>query len=263
MDYVGEHLMPGKLGQFFVVLSFAGSLVAMHRLFQNGQCKIHRRKQFLEKNGALRFLVNTISVFIVFATIFYIIKKHYFEYNFAWEHSSRNLDPKYMLSLYLGGAGRELFTLDDVDWVLGMILMFACPANGRHPVMTVISFAQFCLATMILGVYCFRYRSGINPFMLVRQLFQEAPIFQPRRLFDHSADAGWSESQCPSAELLDGYPSAGLIPRIFFHGRSLCICSRRVVEEGIRDLDKNCPALDSFFLLHTWNRDYDGRCLGL
>ena len=41
MDYVGEHLMPGKLGQFFVILSFAGSLVATTFLFQICKCQIH------------------------------------------------------------------------------------------------------------------------------------------------------------------------------------------------------------------------------
>jgi cytochrome c-type biogenesis protein CcmF len=48
----------------------------------------------------------------------------------------------------------------------------------EDPVLTIISFAQFCLTTMILGVYVFSFQVGHSPFMLVRQLFQEAPIFQ-------------------------------------------------------------------------------------
>ena len=40
MEYVGEHLMPGKLGQFFVVLSFAGSLVATISYFKSANAKI-------------------------------------------------------------------------------------------------------------------------------------------------------------------------------------------------------------------------------
>ena len=39
MDYVGEHLMPGKLGQFFVVLSFAASLVATLSYFKSASAK--------------------------------------------------------------------------------------------------------------------------------------------------------------------------------------------------------------------------------
>ncbi len=53
MDYVGEHLMPGKLGQFFVVLSFAGSLVATISYFKTSSFKIHRRNGLLEKDGAV------------------------------------------------------------------------------------------------------------------------------------------------------------------------------------------------------------------
>ena len=39
MEYVGEHLMPGKLGQFFVILSFAGSLVATLSYFKSANAK--------------------------------------------------------------------------------------------------------------------------------------------------------------------------------------------------------------------------------
>jgi cytochrome c-type biogenesis protein CcmF len=61
--------------------------------------------------------------------------------------------------------------------VLGVLLMF----RGRQweaPVLTVLSLAQFCLATMILGIYIAGLKIGNNPFLLVRQLFVDAPIFQ-------------------------------------------------------------------------------------
>ena len=61
--------------------------------------------------------------------------------------------------------------------VLGTILMFRVQ-KWEAPMLTIISFAQFCLTTMILGVYVFSFQVGHSPFMLVRQLFQEAPIFQ-------------------------------------------------------------------------------------
>ncbi len=44
--------------------------------------------------------------------------------------------------------------------------------------MTVISIAQVCLATMILGIYVFDIKIGSNPFLLTREVFQDAPIFQ-------------------------------------------------------------------------------------
>jgi cytochrome c-type biogenesis protein CcmF len=177
MEYVGEHLMPGKLGQFFVVLSFAGSLVAAISYFKSAGAKTPEESSSWKRMARFAFLLNTISVFIVFATIFYIIHQHYFEYNFAWEHSSRNLDPKYMLSCIWEAQEGSFLLWMMWNGILGIILMLRV-GKWEAPMLTIISFAQFCLTTMILGVYVFSFQVGHSPFMLVRQLFQEAPIFQ-------------------------------------------------------------------------------------
>ena len=177
MEYVGEHLMPGKLGQFFVVLSFAGSLVAAISYFKSAVAKTREETSSWKRMARFAFLLNTISVFVVFATIFYIIHQHYFEYNFAWEHSSRNLDPKYMLSCIWEAQEGSFLLWMMWNGILGIILMLRV-GKWEAPMLTIISFAQFCLTTMILGVYVFSFQVGHSPFMLVRQLFQEAPIFQ-------------------------------------------------------------------------------------
>jgi cytochrome c-type biogenesis protein CcmF len=179
MDYVGEHLMPGKLGQFFVVLSFAGSLIATISYFKTAGAKSIDEAATWKKMARFAFLLNGISIFIVFATIYYIIHQHYFEYNFAWEHSSKNLDPKYMLSCIWEAQEGSFLLWMMWNAVLGTILMFRA-RQWEGPVLTIISFAQFCLATMILGVYIFSHPVGHSPFLLVRQLevFQDAPIFQ-------------------------------------------------------------------------------------
>jgi cytochrome c-type biogenesis protein CcmF len=177
MDYVGEHLMPGKLGQFFVVLSFAGSLVATIAYFKSANAKIPGESDSWKRMGRFAFLLNGISVITVFATIYYIVHNHYFEYNFAWEHSSKNLDPKYMLSCIWEAQEGSFLLWMMWNAVLGTILMFRAK-HWESTMLTIISFAQFCLVTMILGVYVFSFQVGHSPFMLVRQLFQEAPIFQ-------------------------------------------------------------------------------------
>jgi len=177
MDYAGEHLMPGKLGQFFVVLSFAASLVATLSYFKSAGANSIAESTSWKRMARFSFLVSTASVFIVFATIYYIIRSHYFEYNFAWEHSSRNLDPKYMLSCIWEAQEGSFLLWMMWNGVLGTILMFRAK-RWETPVLTIISFAQFCLLTMILGVYVFSFQVGHSPFMLVREMFQEAPIFQ-------------------------------------------------------------------------------------
>jgi cytochrome c-type biogenesis protein CcmF len=177
MDYVGEHLMPGKLGQFFVVLSFAASLVATISYFKASNAKSIDEALSWKKMARFVFLLNTVSIFIIFVTIYYIIRQHYFEYNFAWEHSSKNLDPKYMLSCIWEAQEGSFLLWMMWNGVLGIILMFRA-RQWESSLLTIISFAQFCLATMILGVYIFSVQIGHSPFLLVRELFQDAPIFQ-------------------------------------------------------------------------------------
>jgi cytochrome c-type biogenesis protein CcmF len=177
MEYVGEHLMPGKLGQFFVVLSFAGSLVACISYFKSANAKTLEESASWRRMARFAFILNAISVFVVFGTIYFIIHKHYFEYNFAWEHSSKSLDPKYMLSCIWEAQEGSFLLWMMWNGVLGTVLMFRA-RNWEAPMLTIISFAQFCLTTMILGVYVFSFQVGHSPFMLVRQLFQDAPIFQ-------------------------------------------------------------------------------------
>jgi hypothetical protein len=245
MDYVGEHLMPGKLGQFFVVLSFAGSLVATLSYLKSANAKSSDESASWKKMARFTFLLSTISIFLVFATIFYIVHQHYFEYNFAWEHSSKNLDPKYMLSCIWEAQEGSFLLWMMWNGVLGTILMFRA-RQWESSLLTIISFAQFCLLV----------HAG-------ETIIPGSPHFPTSGLFIHSADAGWSKSQCTFTELLDGDTSARFISGIFIHTYTIRICSVRFMEEGIWIMDKDCITLDAFFLLYIGYGDHDGRGMGL
>src|ERR1700744_6602507 len=91
MDYIGEHLLPGRLGHFFAVLSFAVSFVAMIAFFKAANAKTPEEENSWRRMGRIAFRLNVLAVFSVLFTIIYIIAHHLFEYNFAWEHSSREL----------------------------------------------------------------------------------------------------------------------------------------------------------------------------
>ena len=58
MEYVGEHLMPGKLGQFFVVLAFAASLVATLAYFKTANAKSIAESVSWRKMARVAFLLN-------------------------------------------------------------------------------------------------------------------------------------------------------------------------------------------------------------
>ncbi|MEP7277018.1 MAG: cytochrome c biogenesis protein CcsA [Bacteroidota bacterium] len=178
MNFIGEHLFPGQFGHLLVILSFIASLVATIAYFKSANAKATIAADSWKRLARSAFAVECFSVFAVFVTIFYIISTHKFEYAYAWNHSSLALSPKYLFSCIWEAQEGSFLLWTIWHCVLGLILMFRA-GRWEAPVMTVISFAQVCLATMIIGLYFGHTRVGINPFMLVRQLenMQNAPIF--------------------------------------------------------------------------------------
>src|SRR6476620_7605266 len=59
---------------------------------------------------------------------------------------------------------------------MGMVLI-RTSGKWEPPVLTVVSLVQVILATMILGIHLFDMKIGSTPFLLTRQVFQDAPIF--------------------------------------------------------------------------------------
>ena len=104
-QYIGEHLWPGYLGHFFVILSFVAALFSSFSYFS----AVRTEKGSIDNSNAWRsmgragFLIHAFSVVAIFAALYYIIEGHLFEYHYAWEHSSRALPSKYLLSCFWEG----------------------------------------------------------------------------------------------------------------------------------------------------------------
>src|SRR6185436_5494925 len=98
MDYIGEHRLPGQLGHFFIVLSLVASLVASFAYFRSSQAKDLTSANEWKKLARYAFVTDVISVFAILGLLIYIIHGHLFEYKYAWQHSSRALEFKYMLA---------------------------------------------------------------------------------------------------------------------------------------------------------------------
>jgi cytochrome c-type biogenesis protein CcmF len=167
MDYTGEHLLPGQTGHFFLTLSLVASLIATFSYFKSTQSKVDSDASYWKKLARYAFIIETISVVAIFATLFYIIYNHLFEYRYAWQHSSRSLEFKYMLACFWEGQEGSFLLWSFWHCVLGLILI-KTSKKWEAPVMTVVSFAQVCLATMIAGIYIFNWKMGSNPFILLR-----------------------------------------------------------------------------------------------
>jgi len=181
MKFEGEHLLPGQIGHFFVLLAFIASIISTIAYFTAA-----RKTDLIEKRSwlnfaRLAFITQLISAVIIFITIFYICANHYFEYMYAYKHASKELEPKYLLACIWEGQEGSFLLWTIWHSVLGIFIMFRSK-EWEAPVMTVISFAQFFLLMMILGLYVGDVRLGSNPFTLTRNEIA-GPIFsQPNYL---------------------------------------------------------------------------------
>ncbi len=175
MEYYGENLLPGKLGHFFIVLSLVASALAAFTYFKSTVSKNEPDKLYWKKLARFSFVADAVSIFAIFGILFFIIYNHLFEYKYAWQHSSLSLEFKYLLSCFWEGQEGSFLLWAAWHAILGVILIFKAK-EWEAPVMAVLSFAQFCLATMVAGIYVFGAKIGSNPFVLLRNEM-DAPIF--------------------------------------------------------------------------------------
>lgn len=172
--FVGEHLLPGKLGQFFIILSFGTALVALVSYFF---ATINKNKEDYSWSnlGRWAYRLNLLAVIGIGSCLFYIIYNHLFEYYYAWEHSSKTLPVYYIISSFWEGQEGSFWLWTFWEAVLGCIVIYKAK-TWENSVMTVISLSQVFLATMLLGIEVFGAKIGSSPFLLLRNAI-EAPIF--------------------------------------------------------------------------------------
>ena len=167
MNFAGEQLLPGQIGHFLAVLSLMASLTATISYFL-----AHRTTGLQENEGWLKiariaFFIEVFAVIGIFVSLYFIISRHLFEYRYAWQHSNLALPMQYILSCFWEGQEGSFLLWSFWHCILGLILIRK-EKQWEAPVMTVISFMQLLLATMVIGIYFFDFKIGSSPFVLMR-----------------------------------------------------------------------------------------------
>lgn len=163
MEYVGEHLLPGQLGRFFVSLSFVAALVAALAYY----FFIQKKEESYKNLARSSFLVHALSVIGIVGTLFYMMLNHYFEYDYIWKHSSLDLPLRYIFSAFWEGQEGSFILWLFWHSVLGVLLMYTSK-KWEAPSMIVFSLVQAFLASMIIGKYMGDLKIGSSPFILLR-----------------------------------------------------------------------------------------------
>lgn len=166
------HYLIGELGHLFIIIAFISALAGAYSYFQS------TRKQDLawRKNGRTAFYVHGLSVLGIIVILYIILYNNYFEYHYAWSHSSRHLPFYYKISAFW--EGQEGSFLLWIFWhvILGLVII-GTGKNWESPVMFIFLLVQAFLASMILGVVVANIKIGSSPFMLTRDVIN-APIFK-------------------------------------------------------------------------------------
>ena len=212
------HTTVGQLGHLFIILSFVTALVATVAYFITAINRREAvKRQLVEEpelayagepvsfNGKtakrkappkvaalpekqarddwrtlarFAFYLHGAAVVGVGVCLYWIIYNHYFEYHYAWSHSSRALPLQYVISCFWEGQEGSFLLWLFWNAVLGGILIQTSGKKWEAPVMTIFAFVQVFLASMILGViFVDGFKLGSSPFLLLTEAMPDAPIF--------------------------------------------------------------------------------------
>ncbi|QSE98422.1 cytochrome c biogenesis protein CcsA [Fulvivirga lutea] len=171
------HEFIGDLGHLFVITALISAIYAAFSFYKASSHDDLKQSANWKINGRTSFYVHAISVFGIVFCLFFIIYNHYFEYHYAWSHSSRRLPGHYMISCFWEGQEGSFLLWMFWHALLGLVIIFT-NKYWEAPVMTIFSTVQAFLSSMILGVVIpgLELKLGSSPFILLRDAL-DAPIF--------------------------------------------------------------------------------------
>ena len=120
IKFLGEHLLPGIAGNFAVVLAFSTALLTTIAYFfaaktaENSWLKIARTALYM----------HAIAIIGIIVSLAVIIGNHYFEYHYAWAHSSTTLPTKYIISCFWEGQEGSFLLWSFWQMCLALVLRF-------------------------------------------------------------------------------------------------------------------------------------------
>ena len=165
MTYTGEHTWAGQLGHLLTLLSFAGALLASGAYWWSAR----RRDDTWRSVARTGFALHATAVLGIVVVLFTMLFNHWFEFDYVWKHSNRQMPLRYILSCFWEGQEGSFLLWTFWHVCIGLVLIRR-GGTWEAPVMTVVALVQLFLASMLLGVHIGELRIGSSPFLLIREL---------------------------------------------------------------------------------------------
>ena len=183
MDFAGERIWVGQLGNGFVVLSLLAALLsAVSYYFYSREVLTSEWKKIANYS----FTIHSISIIGIAATLFYMLFNHFYEYSYVYQHSNNEMPMQYIMSCFWEGQEGSFLLWAFWNVVLGNILRKTIDAKWEAPTMAIFALVQVFIASMLLGIYVGDYKLGSNPFLLLREnpQFSSLPFLQIENYLD-------------------------------------------------------------------------------
>ena len=169
IQYIGEHLLPGQFGKTFVWISFASAILAtiLYLINTRREANLTGRMKGMARG---MFLIHAFTLAGVAVILYFVIFRHYFEYSYVWQYSSKTLDVKYIISCFWAGQEGSFLVWALCQAFIGVILIFIAK-EWENRVMTIVSLSQVFVTSMMLGITILGFKVGGSPFGLLRETY--------------------------------------------------------------------------------------------
>jgi len=166
IQYVGEHLFWGYAGRTALFMAFFTALFSTIAYYLASGKKRRDYRQW--RAWARRsFRIHSLMVGVAAFALMFILLNHYYEYRYVWINVENDLSLGYKIaSFWAGQEGSLLF------WALSQVvfglLLIRFARQWESPVMTIFSFSQVFMLSMLLGIRYGGVSIGFDPFLLLR-----------------------------------------------------------------------------------------------
>ena len=170
INYIGEHLVAGRLGQFFLVLAFSsGILAAIAYGFATTRKHLTTEAHTWRRIGRIAFITKGCSIFAAIGIMFFMMINKYYEYEYVWSHVADHLPFRYLFPAFWEGQQGSFLLWIFWHTILGFVLL-RWAKSWEASTLAILSTVQVVLISMILGIYLSsEFRLGVTPFNLLRE----------------------------------------------------------------------------------------------
>ena len=166
IQYVGEHLFWGYAGRAALFVAFFTALFSTIAYYlASGE----KRKDYRQWRAWARrsFRIHSLMVGAAAFALMFILLNHYYEYRYVWINVENDLPLGYKIASFWAGQEGSLLFWALCQVVFGLLLIrFA--RRWEAPVMTIFSFSQVFMLSMLLGIRFGGVSIGMDPFLLLR-----------------------------------------------------------------------------------------------